>query len=90
MEVIGKGSRIEKSSLPYIAVPTTAGTGSEVTKNAVVLAKDEGLKASIRSPLLIPDIAIVDPELMVTVPPNVTASCGLDALTQLIEAYTSK
>ncbi|MFX0184119.1 MAG: iron-containing alcohol dehydrogenase [Candidatus Hodarchaeota archaeon] len=89
MEVIGKGSVITRPSLPIIAVPTTAGTGSEVTKNAVILAKEEQFKASIRSPFLIPKIAIVDPTLMVTVPSSVTASCGMDALTQLIEAYTS-
>ncbi|MHA2203081.1 MAG: iron-containing alcohol dehydrogenase [Candidatus Hodarchaeales archaeon] len=89
MEVIGKGSVITQPSLPIIAVPTTAGTGSEVTKNAVILAESEKFKASIRSPLLIPKIAIIDPRLMQTVPPSVTASCGMDALTQLIEAYTS-
>ncbi|MHA2244362.1 MAG: iron-containing alcohol dehydrogenase [Candidatus Hodarchaeales archaeon] len=89
MEVIGKGSLINRPSLPIIAVPTTAGTGSEVTKNAVILAKDEKLKASIRSPLLVPKVAIIDPTLMLTVPPSLTATCGMDALTQLIEAYTS-
>ncbi len=89
MEVIGKGSMITQPSLPIIAVPTTAGTGSEVTKNAVILAEKEKFKASIRSPLLIPKIAIIDPRLMQTVPPSVTATCGMDALTQLIEAYTS-
>ncbi|UCG90669.1 MAG: iron-containing alcohol dehydrogenase [Candidatus Heimdallarchaeota archaeon] len=90
MEVIGKGAVITKPSLPIIAVPTTAGTGSEVTKNAVVLAEEEKFKASIRSPLLIPRIAIIDPMLMQTVPPSVTSTCGMDALTQLIEAYTSR
>ncbi len=90
MEVIGKGAVITKPSLPIIAIPTTAGTGSEVTKNAVILAEKEKFKASIRSPLLIPKIAIIDPRLMQTVPPSVTATCGMDALTQLIEAYTSK
>ena len=89
MEVIGKGSVITQPSLPIIAVPTTAGTGSEVTKNAVILAKEEKFKASIRSSYLVPKIAIIDPRLMVTVPPSVTATCGMDALTQLIEAYTS-
>ena len=89
MEVIGKGSVITRPSLPIIAVPTTAGTGSEVTKNAVILAEEEKFKASIRSPLLIPNIAVIDPRLMLTVPPPVTATCGMDALTQLIEAYTS-
>lgn len=89
MEIIGKGKIIETPPLPIIAVPTTAGTGSEVTKNAVILAKKEQFKASIRSPLLIPKIVIIDSTLMVTVPSSVTASCGMDALTQLIEAYTS-
>ncbi|MFX1423107.1 MAG: iron-containing alcohol dehydrogenase [Promethearchaeota archaeon] len=89
MEVIGKGSTITKLALPTIAVPTTAGTGSEVTKNAVILAKEEKFKASIRSHHLIPKIVIVDPRLMITVPPSITGTCGMDALTQLIEAYTS-
>ncbi|MFX0124831.1 MAG: iron-containing alcohol dehydrogenase [Candidatus Hodarchaeota archaeon] len=89
MEVIGKGSVITQPSLPIIAVPTTAGTGSEVTKNAVILAEKEKFKASIRSPLLIPRIAIIDPMLMLSVSPSFTATCGMDALTQLIEAYTS-
>ncbi len=89
MEIIGKGSTIKKESIPYIAIPTTAGTGSEVTKNAVILSKEDRLKASIRSPFLIPKVALIDPRLMVSVSPEVTAYCGLDALTQLIESYTS-
>jgi len=89
MEIIGKGSKIRKESIPYIAIPTTAGTGSEVTKNAVISSKEDGLKASIRSSFLIPKIALIDPKLMVNVSPEVTAYCGLDALTQLIESYTS-
>lgn len=89
MEVIGKGRKITKEALPYIAIPTTAGTGSEVTKNAVILSKEDKLKSSIRSPLLVPKIALIDPELMTTIPKEITASTGLDALTQLIEAYTS-
>jgi alcohol dehydrogenase class IV len=89
MEVIGKGASISKPPLPIIVVPTTAGTGSEVTKNAVIFAKKEKFKASIRSPLLIPRIAIIDSNLMLSLPSDVTATCGMDALTQLIEAYTS-
>jgi alcohol dehydrogenase class IV len=89
MEVVGKGKKITKEALPYIAIPTTAGTGSEVTKNAVILSKEDKLKASIRSPYLVPRIALIDPELMTTVPKEITASTGLDALTQLIESFTS-
>jgi alcohol dehydrogenase class IV len=71
-----------------VAVPTTAGTGSEVTKNAVI--SGPGYKKSVRSPLLIPRLALVDPELLRGLPAAVAASCGMDALTQLVEAYLSK
>lgn len=90
MEVIGKGKKMIKEPLPHIAIPTTAGTGSEVTKNAVILSKKDKIKVSIRSPFLIPKIVIVDPQVMISQPKNVTAACGIDALTQLIEAYTSR
>lgn len=89
MEIIGKGSKIIKEPIPFIAIPTTAGTGSEATKNAVILSKEHKIKTSIRSTLLIPKIALIDPQLMVSLPSNITASSGLDALTQLIESYTS-
>lgn len=89
MEVIGKGSMITKPPIPTIVTPTTAGTGSEVTKNAVIFAKEDQFKTSIRSLLMIPKIAIIDPVLMTSVPSSVTATCGMDALTQLIESYTS-
>jgi alcohol dehydrogenase class IV len=89
LEVVGKGLPIKNAALPYIAIPTTAGTGTEVTKNAVILSQKDKYKASIRSPFLIPKIAIVDPSLTLRVPATITASTGLDALTQLIEAYTS-
>jgi len=90
LEGVGKGKRIARPALPFIAIPTTAGTGSEVTKNAVICSRTQKFKKSIRSPHLIPKIALVDPLLTHTMPPAVTASSGLDALTQLIEAYVSK
>jgi len=84
------GKEFTKASIPYIAVPTTSGTGSEVTKNAVITNKDNTFKKSIRSELMIPNIALVDPSLTLSMPSDVTASTGLDALIQNLEAYTSK
>jgi len=89
LEVVGKGRTIAVPSLPFIAVPTTAGTGTEVTRNAVLGSTEHGVKASLRSPLMLPRIALIDPELTYGLPPSVTASTGLDALTQLIEPYVS-
>jgi alcohol dehydrogenase class IV len=89
LEVIGKGQPLVNSSLPYIALPTTAGTGAEVTKNAVLEAPDQSVKISLRSPWMLPRLALVDPELTYHLPPEVTASSGLDALTQLIEPFVS-
>ena len=89
MEVIGLGKKITAPAAPWIAIPTTAGTGAEVTRNAVIGWKEKGFKASIRSEHLLACIAIVDPELGVGVRPEVTARCGMDALCQLIESYTS-
>jgi alcohol dehydrogenase class IV len=89
LEIVGKGQSISVPSLPFIAVPTTAGTGSEVTRNAVLGSTEHGIKASLRSLLMLPRIALVDPELTYGLPPSVTASTGLDALTQLIEPYVS-
>ncbi len=88
-EVIGRGHKFTRPSLPFLAIPTTAGTGAEVTKNAVVGSVEHGYKASLRSPLLLPAAALVDPELTYDLPPAATASSGLDALTQLIEPYLS-
>jgi alcohol dehydrogenase class IV len=89
LEVVGKGRAIAVPPLPFIAVPTTAGTGSEVTRNAVLGSPEHGVKASLRSPLMLPQVALVDPELTYGLTPAVTASTGLDALTQLIEPYVS-
>ncbi|MDB6033168.1 MAG: iron-containing alcohol dehydrogenase [Verrucomicrobiales bacterium] len=89
LEVIGKGKALEKSAAPLIAIPTTAGTGAEVTRNAVLSSPEHRVKVSLRSPFLLPRLAIVDPELTYDLPPHLTAFTGLDALTQLIEAYLS-
>ena len=92
LEIIGKGHKITRPALPWIAIPTTAGTGAEATKNAVIAGggyPPKRFKASLRSELLLAKIALIDPELALSVPPEVTARCGMDALCQLIEAYTS-
>ncbi len=89
LEVVGKGRAIAVPPLPFIAVPTTAGTGSEVTRNAVLGSTEHGVKASLRSALMLPRIAVVDPELTYGLPPAITAYTGLDALTQLIEPFVS-
>jgi alcohol dehydrogenase class IV len=89
LEVIGKGQPLTKPPAPYIAIPTTAGTGSEVTKNAVLTSPEHRVKVSLRSNLTLPRLAVVDPELTYSMPPEITASTGLDALTQVIEPYVS-
>ncbi len=89
LEVIGGGKSLAAPSVPFIAVPTTAGTGSEVTRNAVLASPEHGVKASLRSPGMLPRLAVVDPELTFDLPPAITAATGLDALTQLIEPYVS-
>jgi alcohol dehydrogenase class IV len=87
LEIIGRGRPLAKPSLPFIAIPTTAGTGSEATRNAVLASPEHRLKVSLRSPFMLPRVAIVDPELTYGLPPALTASTGLDALTQLIEPF---
>jgi alcohol dehydrogenase class IV len=89
LEVVGRGVPVARPALPCVAVPTTAGTGAEVTANAVLAAPEHGVKASIRSPHLLAAVALVDPLLTLTCPPEVTASSGLDALTQCLEPYVS-
>ncbi len=89
LEVIGKGRPFGKPALPMIAVPTTSGTGSEVTANAVLASPEHSVKASLRDPSMLPAIAVVDADLTVDCPPAVTAASGLDALTQCLEPYVS-
>lgn len=89
VEVVGKGQVLRERSMPFLAIPTTAGTGSEVTRNAVLGVPEKRVKVSMRSHLMLPHLALVDPELTHSMPPEVTASTGLDALTHLIEAYVS-
>jgi alcohol dehydrogenase class IV len=89
LEVIGRGNPLTKAGLPCVAIPTTAGTGAEVTKNAVIASLEHQVKVSLRSPFLLPRIALVDPELTYSLPAKVTIATGLDALTQLIEPLTS-
>jgi alcohol dehydrogenase class IV len=89
LEVIGTGRALVHPSLPMIAIPTTAGTGSEVTRNAVLLARDARVKVSLRSPFLFPLAAIVDPDLLIGAPASVLIASGLDALAQLIEPFIS-
>jgi alcohol dehydrogenase class IV len=87
VEVIGRGKPLTKRPAPFIAIPTTAGTGSEVTRNAVLASPEHKVKVSLRSSFMLPKMAVVDPELTYDLPPALTASTGLDALTQLIEPY---
>ncbi|MEZ5104941.1 MAG: iron-containing alcohol dehydrogenase [Draconibacterium sp.] len=89
LEVIGDGKPLLKKSLPVVAVPTTSGTGAEVTKNAVIKSEEHHVKVSLRSDFMYPDFAVVDPEIMVSMPTELTASTGVDALTHLLETFVS-
>lgn len=87
LEIIGRGKALANPSVPFMAIPTTAGTGTEVTRNAVLASPEHRVKVSLRSPFMLPKVALIDPELTYDLPPAITASTGLDALTQLIEPY---
>lgn len=87
LEVIGRGKALTNTAAPFIAIPTTAGTGTEVTRNAVLASPEHKVKVSLRSPLMLARVALIDPELTHDLPPALTATTGLDALTQLIEPY---
>jgi alcohol dehydrogenase class IV len=89
VEVVGKGKALTKPSVPFVAVPTTAGPGTEVTRNAVLSSPEHKVKVSMRSAHMLARVALVDPLLTLNLPPAVTASTGLDALTQLIEPFVS-
>jgi len=89
-EIEGKGRKFQHKPIPFIAIPTTSGTGSEATRNAVITNTKLGLKKSIRDLWLIPEVALVDPELTLSLTPRITAICGGDALTQCIESYLGK
>ena len=89
LEVIGQGQPLTQASAPCIAIPTTAGTGAEVTRNSVLASREHRVKVSLRSPTMLPDLAVIDPGLTYSMPPSLTASTGLDAFTQLLEPFVS-
>ncbi len=90
LEVIGRGRPLQNPAAPILAIPTTAGTGSEVTRNAVLASPGHRVKVSLRSPLMLPRVALVDPALTLSVPPHITAFTGMDALTQVLEPLVSR
>lgn len=89
LEVIGDGQKLAHAPLPFVAIPTTAGTGAEVTRNAVLASHEHRVKVSLRDPAMLPRVALVDPALTHGLPPAITASTGMDALTQVLEPFVS-
>lgn len=89
LEVVGQGRALNHPSLPFLAMPTTAGTGAEATRNAVLAVPEHGVKASLRHVSMLPRVALIDPVLALDCPPEVTAASGMDALTQCLEAFVS-
>ncbi len=89
LEVIGENEPLSENPAPCIAIPTTAGTGAEVTQNAVLLSSKHNVKISMRHPKMVPTIALIDPQLTRSMSQEITASTGLDAFTQLLEAFVS-
>jgi alcohol dehydrogenase class IV len=87
LEVVGSGKPLTHPCAPCICIPTTAGTGCEVTRNSVLASPEHGVKVSLRSARMLPFLAVVDPELTYSLPPDITAATGMDALTQLIEPF---
>jgi alcohol dehydrogenase class IV len=90
LEIIGDGQPLTRPSAPCIAIPTTAGTGAEVAWNSVLISPEHKVKVSMRSRLMMARLAVVDPALTYTLPQSITASTGLDALTQVMEPYVSR
>jgi alcohol dehydrogenase class IV len=90
LENVGRGLKVIDPPMPILAMPTTAGTGAEATRNAVISSYDPPFKKSLRDDRIMPRVALVDPELTVSMPPEVTAAGGMDAITQLIESYISR
>ncbi len=90
VEVIGRNQPLKHPSVPCLAIPTTAGTGAEVTRNAALASPEHKVKVSLRGPFLLPRVALIDPQFTASLPARVTAFTGMDALTQLIEPFTCK